>query len=120
MAHLINRLGWIGDMLMMVSVLCLVYSGASFTHASELPFVGTPASQSAHHDKGAAHHQSRPCQGCPVSLDEHQMHCGAKILALSTIPIPVFPFTSYSVPAHKTMDLVARILTPEPPPPRIA
>lgn len=119
MARLNARIGWIGSILIFLSVLLLVYSGGRFTHATELQGV-TNAVSGHHHPDGASHQEAQVCPTCDVTLDEHQMHCGAKLLALSSVWAVNKPIPNYDVPAHKDRDLIAHIFTPEPPPPRIA
>lgn len=113
------RIGWMGDMLIVLSVLCLVYSGGIFTHATEVQATSQPTT--AHHQTTqSSHHEAHPCKGCLTELDEQQMHCGAKILALCAVLSTQHQISSYDVPAHKIRDLIAQIFTPDPPPPRVA
>lgn len=113
------QIGWIGNVLIFLSMLLLIYSGGRFTHAAELQFA-PEASTEHQHSRQASHQQPHPCPTCDVTLDEHQMHCGAKLLALSSDLAVCKPILSYEVPAHKTRDLIAQIFTPDPPPPRVA
>ncbi|WP_316860992.1 hypothetical protein [uncultured Cohaesibacter sp.] len=106
-------------MLISLSVLLLVYSGGRFTHAAELQVV-TEAMSGHHHSDQASHQEPHTCPNCQATLDEHQVHCGAKLLALSSVFDVLSPILGYSVPAHKARDLIAQIFTPDPPPPRLA
>ena len=119
MKRLDTQIGWIGNVLIFLSMLLLVYSGGRFTHAAELQLV-TEAMSGHHHMGRAPHQETYACPNCDITLDEHQMHCGAKLLALSSDFAVFKPNLSYDVPAHKVRDLIALIFTPDPPPPRVA
>ncbi len=119
MMRLTARFGWIGYTLLVVSVVCLVYSGGSFTHAGEVQ-MASQMMEKDHHTNQVTRQDALPCQDCPTMKDEHQMHCGAPILVLGIEISAHRPTTPYDVPAHKVRDLIAQIFTPDPPPPRNA
>ncbi len=119
MKRIVARFGWIGNMLIVMSMLGLVYSGGNFTHAAELQTASQTISAHDHSDR-SSHQQMQPCQGCVTTLDEHQLHCGATLLALLSNIATHTPSSGYDVPAHRVRDLIAHIFTPDPPPPRLA
>ncbi|SFO74538.1 hypothetical protein SAMN04488056_11210 [Cohaesibacter marisflavi] len=119
MERLATHFGWIGNMLIMLSVLCLVYSGCSFTHADVVQTLGQKQLSQFEIDQ-SLHDMGPPCQGCPQMQDEQQMHCGGQILALSCGADVPGPILSHTVPAHTIRDFIAQIFSPDPPPPRFA
>ena len=82
MGRLVTDFGWIGNMLIMVSVLCLVYSGGNFTHADDVQSSSRNQLSQIETDQ-SVHDMGSPCKGCPQMQEEQQMHCGGQLLALS-------------------------------------
>ena len=120
MMRLAAKLGWIGTLLIVVSVIGFVYAGGSFTHADNLAPSAALMSEHIHMEEVAPHHHAQPpCADCAIPLDDNPMHCGAKILALSRVQIVQSPAFRYTVPAHEIRDLIAQVFTPDPPPPRL-
>ncbi len=106
-------------MLIMVSVLCLVYSGGNFTHADDVQSSSRNQLSQIETDQ-SVHDMGSPCKGCPQMQEEQQMHCGGQLLALSYAEDSSGPILSPTVPAHTVRDFIAQIFSPDPPPPRFA
>ncbi|WP_319531133.1 hypothetical protein [uncultured Cohaesibacter sp.] len=118
MTRLLNRYRLIGLMLMIMGVMGLVYSGIDFSASFNSSKANQLLTAEIKQTQLSAKFSHTPCQQRATLLDEHQSHCSAKILALSSLSQSFVSSVGSDSPTQIISNLEARNFTPDPPPPR--
>lgn len=116
MMRLMARYGILGLVLTMLGMVSLVLVGGSFGHAHEIVANGID-----HHsiDDGDEEYDHQHENGSLVESDG-SLHCGAPILSLVSLHNSLSSGLKERGSGALAPDIIARILVPEPPPPRLA
>jgi len=119
MMDLASQIRKLGFVLIYFSMISLAYAGGSFTHGHEL--IDNGDSYQAEHshidqqDVDQAHDHDPD-----VSIDNTSLHCGAMILTLLTAPAALPALAEADKLPSLMSDLIAIVVSLEPPPPRFA
>ena len=106
-----------GLVLTLLGMLTLVLAGGSFSHAHEITQRGHEHYHMHDHVDGASNHHHDD-----KTHDESDgpLHCGAPILTLVSQQATLTISGKERVIDNLVADLISRVLSPEPPPPRLA
>ncbi|MCT4656000.1 MAG: hypothetical protein N4A65_09350 [Cohaesibacter sp.] len=116
MMRLMARYGTLGLVLTMFGMMSLVLVGGSFGHAHEIAGNGADHHSIRDGDNPTDHHHDHESH---VDRDG-SLHCGSSILSLVSLQNSLPTGIKERVNGALAPDLIARILAPEPPPPRLA
>nr|WP_321457295.1 hypothetical protein [uncultured Cohaesibacter sp.] len=120
MALLASKSGLIGRMLVIVSVIGLLFAGASVAPVSGFNIVSQSVLDHQQATKTTPHCEAKPCSDCAVAPDTTEHHCGAKIFALSSVLAIWSTPDNYTVAAYIRSYIITHSFSPDPPPPRFA